>query len=141
MRKDGFFTSRINLLLMEQVSAIPDLHRKIADWKGEVNAVRTDLNVLTHDLEMAVSRYKGRPDMARIEHFQNQFICQREVADKLFHDLKQVSRRLDADGSIDDPYSKMLWADRDYLSDRMKTFNNLFMALKKGFEQFMGKPS
>lgn len=126
---------------MEQVSATPDLHRKIAEWKREVNAVRTDLDVLTRDLEMAVSRYKNRSDMARIEHFQNQFICQKEVADKLFHDLKQVSRRLDMDGSVDDPYSKMLAADEDYLSDRMKTFNSLFAALKNGFEQFMGKRS
>jgi hypothetical protein len=122
---------------MEQVSTFPDLHDKIAEWKGQVSAVRADLNTLSRDLEKAVTRSGDRNYMARIEHFQNQFICQREVADKLFHDLKQVSRRLRQDASVNDPYSDMLLADTDCLGDRMRTFNSLFAALKSGFEQFI----
>jgi hypothetical protein len=126
---------------MEQVSTFPDLHDKITEWKSQVSCVRADLNALSRDLEKAVTRSRDRNDLARIEHFQNQFICQREVADKLFHDLKQVSRRLRQDTDGNDPYSDMLLADSDYLGDRMKTFNSLFTALKSGFEQFIGKLS
>lgn len=126
---------------MEQVTQVPDLHRSIADWKGEVNVVRGEFSQLSHRLERVAGRFTQRASLAKVEHFQNQLICQKEVADELFHDLKQVSKRflnsnLSEQGRRDEELSSY-----DRLRDRMETFKKLFSAMSSEFNEFMEKSS
>jgi hypothetical protein len=125
---------------MEQVSQLPDLHRKIAHWKGEVDAVRQELSALTNELEKFAGRYVTHSDLAEVEHFQNQFILQKEVSDELFHDLKQESKRITlGSAAAGDAYGEMIRTENDYLSERMRTFNTLYTALKARFSGFIEK--
>jgi hypothetical protein len=123
---------------MEQVSQLPDLHRKITDWKGEVSTVREELSTLNDHLEK-IARHNHLPAvMVQVEHFQNQFICQKEVADQLFHDLKQAAKSFS--GNIrNEAYNGKITDAYDHLNDRMQTFNKLFAALKTEFNLFMKK--
>lgn len=118
---------------MEQVTRVPDLEGRLAGWKEEVNQVRTVLRGMNQRLENEAGRFSSRPLLVHVEHFQNQFICQKEVADELFHDLKQASRR----HSATDPGAEAQGA----LTDRVETFSRLFKALSLEFDQFMKKPS
>lgn len=117
---------------MEQLTQLPELSRKIADWKGEVNEVREGLSEMQRLLEKIVSQPRQHDTLAKVEHFQNQFICQKEVADRLFHDLKGVAKRLGKDEQIHSDHP----AAHDPLHDRMQTFRQLYTGLKVDFGNF-----
>lgn len=120
---------------MEQVSEVSEISQQLAGWKAQVDRTRADLKGLAARLEPEAGRLHRREAMAEVEHFQNQFICQKEVADELFHDLKQAARRF--------PEGKVAETDGrgDALRDRVETFLRLFEALKTDFNHFMDKVS
>lgn len=127
---------------MEQVSPITEIHQKFAGWKDEVNSVREDISNLSEHLKKAAGHYDRPEKLAHVEHFQNQFICHKEVADKLYHDLKQASKRLMKEqekGSDTDPQNKEGLI--QHFAERMHTFKELFSTLKLDFSQFMEKSS
>lgn len=117
---------------MEQVSEETEISRSIAGWKQEVNQVRLDLGGLGDRLQDRAAQLRQRDDLAEVEHFQNQFICQKEVADELFHDLKQASRRLSGRPSDHE-------AGVEELGERMETFLRLYEAMRSDFDGFIEK--
>lgn len=127
---------------MQQEVTLPEFNRTIAGWKDEVNSVREDLTTLKAHLEKTIGNNSGHEVLAHVEHFQNQFIRHKEVADELFHDLKQASKRL-ATGNDGDNHSNSedSEATMQYLTDRMHTFKKLFTALKSDFNRFLEKSS
>lgn len=119
---------------MEQEVTLPEFHRTIAGWKDEVNTVREDLTSLMEHLEKIIGSNTKHEILAHVEHFQNQFIRHKEVADELFHDLKQASKRLTKENEKDNKLN-------NDLTDRMHTFKRLFKALKSDFDRFIEKSS
>lgn len=130
-----FFTLSNDLLPMEQVTEVPELHRRLTDWKGEVDHLRGDMESLNQRLVEIAGKANRQETLAQIEHFQNQFICQKEVADELFQELKQTAKKLAAgDGRAPqkaDSYNG--------LADRVNTFNRLYKELKDEFHQFISE--
>lgn len=127
---------------MEQEVTLPEFHRTIAGWKDEVNSVRQDLTSLKDHLEKTIGSNTKHEMLAHVEHFQNQFIRHKEVADELFHDLKQASKLLAKDNDGDNTLNnKDGGSTMQYLTDRMHTFKRLFMALKSDFNRFIEKSS
>lgn len=120
---------------MEQVTEVPELHRRLTDWKGEVDHLRGDMESLNQRLVEIAGKANRQETLAQIEHFQNQFICQKEVADELFQELKQTAKKLAAgDGRAPqkaDSYNG--------LADRVNTFNRLYKELKDEFHQFISE--
>lgn len=125
---------------MEQEATLPEFHRTIAGWKDEVNSVREDLTTLKDHLEKTIGNNQRYESLANAEHFQNQFIRHKEVADELYHDLKQASKRLvkakEGDSKTGGENNSTAI---QHLTDRMHTFKKLFTALKSDFNQFMEK--
>ncbi|MEK0814352.1 hypothetical protein OSI40_25380, partial [Mycobacterium ulcerans] len=80
---------------MEQTKHLPELHQDINTWKTEVKFVRDDVKKLQRRLAEVAAKNTHREVLAQVEHFQNQFIRQLEVADELFHDLKQVENKIE----------------------------------------------
>lgn len=132
----------LNFSPMEQEITFPEIHRTITGWKDEVNSVREDIATLKDHLEKAVGSKIRHETLAHVEHFQNQFIRHKEVADELYHDLKQTSKRLskESDGK-DTVNGENSTAAMQHLTDRMHTFKKLFSALKSDFNRFMEKSS
>lgn len=111
---------------MEQESPVLDLRHKITDWKQEVDEVRQQFNHLAGRLVRAVDSRQPFETRVRAERFQNQLICQKEVADELVHDLKQARKR---------PAAEMPEACGP-LEDRVQTFRQLFFVLKRDLDRF-----
>jgi|GEM_PF-6755039 hypothetical protein len=111
---------------MEQESPVLDLHHKIADWRQEVDACRQQFDDLAGRLVRAVDSRQPFETRVRAERFQNQLICQKEVADELVHDLKQARKRPAAE-------MRKTWA---RLEDRVQTFRQLFFVLKRDLDRF-----
>lgn len=122
---------------MEIPTQITNLQQQIDTWKGEVDNVRRDVKEMRSRLEELVTQQGDQEKLIHVEHFQNRFIRQLEVADEMFHDLKQSSRKI-----LGGDKPLLLHDDRpvedyDGLHDRMETFHKLYSELKGEFNGFI----
>ncbi|RAJ04005.1 hypothetical protein LX64_02882 [Chitinophaga skermanii] len=110
-----------------------NVFNQLDSWKLEVNQVRGDVKRMRDELSHLCTGKHPNERMANVEHFQNQFIRQLEVADEMYHDIKQVVRNLNntriehADRPVDDVPT---------LQNRMATFHKIYGELAQDFQQF-----
>ncbi len=122
---------------MEVPTQTSDLQEQLNSWKDEVNNVRQEIREMRGRLEEMAHKKTDAEMLIHVEHFQNQFICQAEVADELFHDLKQSAKKLSNNGVLAVVHDDRPVADPNTLHDRMETFQKLYGELKHEFEQFV----
>lgn len=120
---------------MEVSTPSTDQQAQLMSWKGEVDNVRNHLRSMRNRLEEMAPRRTHVEDKARIEHFQNRFIRQLEVADEMFHDLKQSSRSM-GNGRPAILHDDRPIDDYDTAADRMHMFHKLYDELKNDFYRF-----
>lgn len=116
---------------MEQVMPLPDLDGEIAGWKDGVNEIRNELNELNERLGKVALQKTSLLERAQVEHFQNQFICKKEAADRLFKELKLAAKKLKNEPENTDE-SKLY----EHLNERVQSFQRLFNALRSEFDYF-----
>ena len=119
---------------------IGDLHHDQREWLNALTFYKEDITILEHRLEDIVRRNNKPEVMAQVEHFQNQFIREREVIDELRHDIKQEENVLEKEMkdhpvAIEHRYFK----DHTELRDRFQTFEKLYRELKHEFQQWLVK--
>jgi hypothetical protein len=129
-------------LMMTQTKAVhlSDLHFEHKLWLNELNFGADELKIYEHYLEDLVKRHSERDMLQQLEHFQNQFIKEKEVIDTLLHDIRESEHKIAAFAkkhptSFDDYNLE----DHSELRDRMIMFRNIFGELKKKFFEFMSE--
>jgi archaellum component FlaC len=122
---------------MESPTQLSDLQEQINTWKTDVNIVREDLQMMQERLAQLALSKTNPAIMARVEHFQNRFIRQGEVADEMYHDLKQSAKKISANGQLKVIHDDRPVDDYEVLQERMETFQKLFEELKNDFNQFI----
>lgn len=118
---------------------VENLHFQHRLWSNELSFVEDELKIFEHRLEKLVNTLQDRDMLARLEHYQNQFIRQKEVLDQLQHDIKvheqQISRMLQNGQEPDDSnLSRHL-----KVEDEMSTFRKIYGELKSTFFKFMAE--
>jgi hypothetical protein len=113
---------------------IDELHFEHQLWSSEVKFYNDELKIYHNRLGEVASRNTKEHARKQIEHFQNQFIIQKEQLDILNHDitiheLKLVKYAKENPIAID----KVLFADHDAMRDRMETFDKIYGDLKYEF--------
>ncbi|MCB0790328.1 MAG: hypothetical protein H6595_13720 [Flavobacteriales bacterium] len=123
-----------------QPKHINDLHFDHRLWINRLQFYKDEISIFEHRLEDIVKRNTHTEVLANVEHFQNQYIRQREVIDELRHDIKQHENFLEKE-SIDRPTAidHRLFGDHTELRDRMETFERLYHELKNEFQQWLAK--
>jgi hypothetical protein len=119
---------------------IGDLHHEHMMWLNNLQFRKEEIGILEHRMEDIVRRNNGTDVLAELEHFQNQYIRQREVIDVLRHDIKQHENMLEKEAK-DHPIAidHKHFADHTDLRDRMETFDKLYMELKGEFHRWVAK--
>lgn len=119
---------------------IGDLHFDHMEWINALKFYKDDIAILEHRLEDIVRRNNKQEVMAEVEHFQNQFIREREVIDELRHDIKQHENALEKEAK-DHPVAieHRYFTDHTELRDRFATFEKLYRELKGEFQQWLVK--
>ncbi len=113
-----------------------DLHEQINSWKEEVREVKEEVALMRERLEQIALSKAPRDVMTRVEHFENRILRQREVADEMFHDIKQCAKKLsDAPSFVN--HDDRPVEDYTSMNGRMETFQKLYTELKSEFNQFM----
>ena len=126
---------------MSTTAAKPATHTHIGDlhfdhhmWLNALRFYKDEIGIFEHRMEDIVKR-NNKPDvMAELEHFQNQYIREREVIDVLRHDIKEHENFLEKE-SKEHPIAieHRLFKDHAGLRDRFHTFEKLYAELKKEF--------
>jgi hypothetical protein len=122
---------------MEVSSQVSELEQ-IKDWKMEVDTARESIRSMRGQLEQIAVNVSKRDeaDLAQVEHFQNQFIRQMEVADEMFHDLKQCAKKISNNGQVPIAHDDRPVEDCSTMNERMQTFRKLLTDLQEEFDDF-----
>jgi len=119
---------------MESTASIEQFQVELQSWKRELSSTKEEIKSFERELAGLASHSHNRDIFPHIEHFQNNFIRQKEVIDELRHDLPDSPRRLESvffstsDGSEHDLHADLM--------DRMDMFRKLYSELREKFQQF-----
>jgi hypothetical protein len=125
---------------MEAQKYISELHAEHNEWNSKLSFYKEELLSFRHRLEEVAKANNVKEIAARVEHFQNQFIRQDEVADELRHAIKQheaiLAQQIEANPVASDHRHT---ADHELLRDQVITFDKIYTELKHEFTQFLSK--
>ena len=122
---------------MEQSTvSIEQFQDELQSWKRELSSSKEEIKSFEQELSELASKNRNREVLAHVEHFQNNFIRQKEVIDELRHDLPDS--RYKVENIFNSRYQS---SDDDHdihahLADRMETFRKLYHELKDDFQRF-----
>ena len=122
---------------MESTVSIDQFQEELQSWKHELSSIKQEIRHFEHHLERMSAKNLPKDLLAQVEHFQNSFICQKEVIDKLRHDLPDSRHKVE---NIYNSRRDMSTQDglraHDLLSDRMDMFRRIYDEVKEHFRRF-----
>ena len=119
---------------MESTASIEQFQVELQSWKRELSSSKEEIKSFEKELAGLATHSHNRDIFPHIEHFQNNFIRQKEVIDELRHDLPDSTRRMESifystsNGTEHDVHAE--------LSDRMDMFRKLYQELREKFQRF-----
>ena len=122
---------------MEQSTvSIEQFQDELQSWKRELSSTKEEIKSFEQELTDLACRNHDRDTLAHVEHFQNNFIRQKEVIDELRHDLPDSRNKVE---HIFNSHYNSPTDEHDMhanLSDRMETFRKLYNELRDEFQRF-----
>ncbi len=120
---------------MESTASIEQFQEELQSWKHELSSIKQEIRHFEHHLEKLPVHKLPKNLLAQVEHFQNSFICQKEVIDRLRHDLPDS--RFKVETVFNSFYAEQNGAQKhDALNERMDTFRRIYEEVKADFERF-----
>ena len=117
-----------------------DLYFELKVWLNELNFFKEEIGFFENRLMEVARKNTDRQMMVELEHFQNQFIRQKEVIDETRHDVKQAENQLERIAH-DQPIASdhLYFEDHTSLRETMNTFRDIYTDLKKEYLRFLAK--
>jgi hypothetical protein len=119
---------------------ITDLHSDHVLWLNMLAFCKEEIAILERRMEEIAARNTGTEVLAELEHFQNQYIRQREVIDELRHELKQHENLLEKEVR-EHPIAvdHRLFTDHVEQRESIRIFEKLYRELKDEFMHWLAK--
>jgi hypothetical protein len=119
---------------------ISDLHFEHKVWLNTLQFCKDEISIFERRMGELATRNTNSTLLAELEHFQNQYIRQREVIDVLRHDIKQHENFLEKE-SLEHPTAidRRSFTDHTELRNQMETFEKLYRELKDEFYRWVAK--
>ncbi len=109
-------------------------------WLKELDFYNEELSLLEKRLMEIANKNNGKEVMAEVEHFQNQFIVQRNNMDMLQHNVKEHNNKVAEDAK--EHAGKMEVSrehDHNALKDQIEMFEKVFNELRHEYNRFLSK--
>lgn len=125
---------------MIAISLADFCHKELKDWVSMLVFFENEMNGFQKRL-MDISTHNTKPHVLKqVEHFQNQFIIQKENFDILNHEIKIHQQLIAKEMQGSDIFDNMEITDQQYfLRDKMHTAEKIFITLKHEFYNFAGR--
>ena len=119
---------------------LSDLHFEHKLWSMETAFYADELNIYQQWLEEIAAKNTGEEVVKQVEHFQNQFIIQRNQLELLNHQIKTHEQWL-ANQAENHPVAieHQSFADHTLMREQAETFKALYANLKRDFKEFVGE--
>jgi hypothetical protein len=119
---------------------LSDLHFEHQVWLNTLQFCKDEITIFERRMGELATRNTNSTLLAELEHFQNQYIRQREVIDVLRHDIKQHENFLEKE-SLEHPTAidRRSFTDHAELRNQMETFEKLYRELKDEFYRWVAK--
>ena len=123
---------------MESSKYMTELHADHKKWIEVLQFYSDELVSYNLRLEEVVKANSKVDIKSQIEHFQNQFIRQKEVIDILKHDVNLSEKNLQVViASNPVATDRKRTSDEPELRDQMITFEKIFVEIKEEFKKFL----
>ncbi len=125
---------------MENKELIYNQHHENQDWLNRLRFYKEEIEILKERLGEVASKNSNEHVLAKVEHFQNQFIVQRNNIDELSHAIKVNEAKL-----VDEIEENPIASDHrttEYHkeeSDSIAYFETNFAKLREEFNEFLSK--
>ena len=118
--------------------SIRSLHMEFQLWTRELIFYKEEIKIFEDHLSAILKRNNKNDVPAQVEHFQNQFILQKEVIDFLKHDLQVSERQLAACvyEMSGDGIENIKMDNHGTLRERVMTFRKIYKDIKNEFRRF-----
>ena len=123
---------------MESTVSIEQFREELQSWKHELSSIKEEIRHFEHQLEKMAAKMLPKELLGMVEHFQNTFICQKEVIDKLRHDLPDSGNKVEnIFNSLRDPMGlQQPGNSTGDPEDRMNIFRKIYIEIKLDFLRF-----
>jgi hypothetical protein len=119
---------------------IETLHTEHREWLNKLDFYKQDLAFLKNRLEEVAAKNTASDVMAFVEHFQNQFIIQKNEIDEFRHAIKEHENHLEAAfNNNPTAFDKQRLTDHPEMRERMERFEKLFQELRMELLKFVAK--
>lgn len=116
------------------------LHAEHREWLNKIDFYYDDLKIMRHRLEEVAARNTNKSLMAQVEHYQNQFVIQRNELDEMKHAINQsetsIAENVAQNGTA---VNRRSVADDQSMRERMSQFEKLFLQLRVELMSFLAK--
>lgn len=119
---------------------LSDLHFEHTTWLNALAFYKEEIGIFERRLGEVATRNTATEVLAKLEHFQNRYIREREVIDELRHDIKAHENSLEKEAK-EHPVAleHRYFADHSELRERMVTFEKLYRELKNEFHRWVAQ--
>lgn len=117
---------------------LDELHFEHKLWSSEAKFYNDELSIYQSRLEEIAAKNSSVEIRVKIEHFQNQFIIQKEQLDILNHEINEHEQWL-SKYAQENPVAidRKVFADHETMSNRATSFTKIYADLKSEFTRFM----
>ncbi|HEU4716978.1 MAG TPA: hypothetical protein VFU15_04065 [Bacteroidia bacterium] len=119
---------------------ISELHAEHTEWLNKLDFYNDELIMMRERIQNVAAKNTGKDILAKIEHFQNQIIVQRNNIDEFRHAIKDhenyLEHRIDENPVASD-HRKV--HDHPKLRETMESFEKIFNGIRHELNEFLAK--
>ncbi|MBL7731876.1 MAG: hypothetical protein JNM88_11915 [Chitinophagaceae bacterium] len=109
-------------------------------WRKGLEFYEDDIQIMETRLAEVASKNNSFEARQGVEHFQNQFIVQRNNMDELNHEINLYVQKLGEDSQKHQGHIEMsMLADHDTLQQKYEVFEKIMNGIRHEFNDFLGK--
>ncbi len=113
---------------------------ELNEWTMSLEFYLGDLDILKERLQEVAHKNTGKSVLASVEHFQDQFIVQKENLQILRHDIQKQKEYLTAELKKFSHLNNLDITDaQHFLRERVQMTEKIFLELKHSFYRFLAK--
>ncbi len=111
-----------------------------SEWLKGLEFYDAEIDIMQNRLLEIVKKNNGKEMMAEVEHFQNQFIVQRDNIDQLQHDIRLHDKEVATEAQAHAGKMKSSGLDEhSKLQEQVESFEKVFNELRQEFKGFLSK--
>jgi len=125
---------------MKTTETIYKQHAENTEWANKLLFYKDEISILKNRLAEIASKNSGKEVLAQVEHFQNQFIIQRNTIDEIMHVIKineeELQKEIDSNPVAVD-HRKTIYHAKE--KDLVESFEKNFNEIRTEFKLFLAK--